>query len=452
MMKPAPSRLWKRLGSLPLRDHDQTAVSDAIRDKQEISHSEVFTYSIGSFATGVFSTVPSVLLLYYCTETLGIAAAIAGIIMLLPKIWSIVWDPLVGNLSDRSRHRWGRRRPFMIAGNIGMVVAFIMLFSGPALSPIATIFWVGVAYFGLATLYSLFAVPYIAIPAEIASDKTDVSRLVSARMMTSMVGILAGAAGAPLLIAWVGGGRHGYSVMGWVIAAACFVMMLAPVFMMRDRDRTSAISGSTDEHATNLFADMHIVLGNHSFRRLALAYLSQATSFGAFSAISPYLVTRAFGRPESDIGIAFGIYLIATISSIPIWSYLGKRTSMTAALIWSVLFYGIFTIVLGICALLHVEWTVALIGFGLAGIPFAGLQVLPFTMVGDVIRTSGTGVEGRFTGVWTATEKLGLSLGPAVVGLVLSIVGTGNLVGIGMFVCLMPPICIALTLAALKRK
>jgi glycoside/pentoside/hexuronide:cation symporter, GPH family len=451
-MKPAPSQLWHRLGSLPLRNNEQPAASSAIQANAEISRSEVFTYSVGSFATGVFSTVPSILLLYFCTETLGIAAAIAGIIMLLPKLWSIVWDPLVGNLSDRSRHRWGRRRPFMIAGNIGMVVAFIMLFSGPALSPVATIVWVGVAYFGLATLYSLFAVPYIAIPAEIASDQADVSRLVSARMMTSMVGILVGAAGAPLLISWVGGGRHGYSVMGWVIAAACFVMMLMPVFMMNGRDRASMIGGSADDDATSLFADMRAVLQNKSFRRLALAYLSQATSFGAFSAISPYLVTKAFGRPESNIGIAFGIYLIATIASVPFWSWLGKRMTLNAALVWSVLFYGVFTITLGICALMHVHWTIALVGFGFAGIPFAGLQVLPFTIVGDVIRTSGAGVEGCFTGVWTATEKLGLSLGPAVVGLVLSIVGTGNVVGIGIFVCVMPPLCVALTLAALRQK
>jgi glycoside/pentoside/hexuronide:cation symporter, GPH family len=198
-----------------------------------INRNDILTYSMGSFGTGVFSTVPSVLLLYFCTETLHIAVAIAGAIMLIPKLWSIIWDPLVGNWSDRSQHRWGRRRPFMIAGNVGMVVAFVLLFSGPILSPFATVVWVGAAYFALATLYSLFAVPYIAIPAEISPDQASLSSMVSARMMTSMVGILVGAAGAPLLVSWGGGGRDGYGLMGWIIAGACLVIMAAPVFMIR---------------------------------------------------------------------------------------------------------------------------------------------------------------------------------------------------------------------------
>jgi glycoside/pentoside/hexuronide:cation symporter, GPH family len=417
-----------------------------------ISRTDVVTYSLGSFGTGVFSTVPSVLLLYFCTETLHIAAGIAGIIMLLPKIWSIVWDPWVGNWSDRSQHRWGRRRPFMIAGNVGMVAAFVLLFSGPALSPTAIIIWTGAAYFALATLYSLFAVPYIAIPAEISHDQVSVSRLVSARMMTSMVGILVGAAGAPLLVSWGGGGRAGYSLMGWAIAGACFGIMAAPLIMMRGRDRIARAADPAVAGPTSLFADMTAVWANHHFRRLALSYLAQATSFGAFSAIVPYLVTKGFGRPESDIGIALGIYLVVTIIAVPFWSWLGKRIGLTAALIWSVMTYGVCTIALGLCVLFSIDWEIVLTGFALAGIPFAGLQVLPFTMVGDVIRISGAGSEGCFTGVWTAAEKLGLSLGPATVAVLLGIVGTNNINGIGIFVCIMPPICILLTLAALRTK
>jgi glycoside/pentoside/hexuronide:cation symporter, GPH family len=433
--------------------HNKAKIMVDIRQHSgPINRADVLTYALGSFGTGVFSAVPSVLLLYFCTETLHIAAAVAGAIMLIPKLWSIIWDPLVGNWSDRSRHQWGRRRPFMIVGNVGMVLSFVLLFSGPILSPFATVLWVGAAYFALATLYSLFAVPYIAIPAQVSPDHASLSRLVSARMMTSMVGILVGAAGAPLLVSWGGGGRDGYALMGWVIAGACFVIMAAPVFMMRDRDRAAEASGTSDTKPASLFSDMRAVWANRGFRRLALAYLAQATSFGAFSAIVPYLVTKGFARAESDIGTALGIYLVATIIAVPFWSWLGKRIGLIAALICSVMTYGICTVALGISVLVQIEWSSALIGFACAGITFAGLQVLPFTMVGEVIRTSGAGAEGCFTGVWTAAEKLGLSLGPASAGMVLSIVGTNNVGGIGLFVCIMPPVCILLTMVALRTK
>lgn len=127
-------------------------------------------YAAGSFGTGVFSTVPTVILLYFCTEILGLPVMWATAIVFVPKLWSILWDPMVGAWSDRTITNIGRRRPFMIAGVIGMPLAFVATFSPPALDPFATALWVGITYFLLATLYSLFAVPYVAIPAELIDD------------------------------------------------------------------------------------------------------------------------------------------------------------------------------------------------------------------------------------------------------------------------------------------
>ncbi len=94
-------------------------------------------------------------------------AAWATVIVFVPKLWSMLWDPWVGAWSDRTITRIGRRRPFMIVGSLGMPLAFVAMFSPPSLDTFATGVWVGVTYFLLATLYSLFAVPYVAIPAEL---------------------------------------------------------------------------------------------------------------------------------------------------------------------------------------------------------------------------------------------------------------------------------------------
>jgi glycoside/pentoside/hexuronide:cation symporter, GPH family len=70
----------------------------------------------------------------------------------------------------------------------------------------------------------------------------------------------------------------------------------------------------------------------------------------------------------------------------------------------------------------------------IAGILFAGLQVLPFTLVGDVIRAEGGDGEGRFTGIWTAVEKLGFALGAVIVGEAIDLVHGDTPTGIGFFV------------------
>lgn len=411
-----------------------------------ITKYDTLGYAIGSFGTGVFSTVPAVLLLYFCTETLGMSGAIAALLILVPKLWSIAWDPLVGSWSDKSQHRWGRRRPFMVAGIIGMVTAFVLLFNVPSLSAGQTIAWVGLSYFALATLYSLFAVPYIAIPAEVSDDQSSLARLVSWRMVLVMVGILAGAAGAPMIVEAGGGGRGGYGVMGWAIGAMCLIAMSVPLIMLRGRDRP-AEAASRNAPQTSLVADMIASMANINFRKLSLAYLAQAVAFGAFSAIVPYVVTKGMGKTDADIGTALGVYLLATIFAVPFWSWLGKKIGLRSALRWSAITYGLGVLGIGLVILYQLDWGVALGFLAFAGIPFAGLQVLPFTLVGDLIRAEGADAEGRFTGIWTAVEKLGLALGAVLVGQTIDLIHGDMVQGIGLFVCAVPLVlCFASTL------
>lgn len=75
-------------------------------------------YGLGSVATGAFGTVPGLLLLPYLTDRLGVAAGLAGLIVLLPKAWDVLLNPVAGRISDRSTHPDGRRRPFLVRADL----------------------------------------------------------------------------------------------------------------------------------------------------------------------------------------------------------------------------------------------------------------------------------------------------------------------------------------------
>lgn len=384
-------------------------------------------YAAGSFGTGVFSTVPTVILLYFCTEILALPAAWATVIVFVPKIWSMIWDPWVGAWSDRTVTRIGRRRPFMIVGTLGMPLAFVAMFSPPSLDTLATGIWVGITYFLLATLYSLFAVPYVAVPAEFIDDRDWRARLIAWRMFVVMLGILTGAGLVPWLVTFHGGGRIGYASMSVGVAIACALAMAGSIVMLRGRDipRRQPLSAQPRrEHGAFWQA-----VQDRSFLTLGLAYLLQLSASGAVTSAIPYLVTRFFGRNDNDIGTALFVMLIATTATVTSWGRLGRRYGELRMLQVAVVIYALAALAIGALSLLQATWFLALLGFGLLGIPFGAMQVLPYTLVASLIHASSTqnhSAEGALTGIWTATEKFGLALGPTITGLALWIAGPGG--------------------------
>src|ERR1044071_5602116 len=94
-------------------------------------------YGLGSVATGTFGTVPGLMLLPYLTDTLGIAAVLAGFIVFLPKAWDVVLNPIAGRISDRSTDPRGPRRPFLLKAGLLLAFFFALLFAAPDLGSAA---------------------------------------------------------------------------------------------------------------------------------------------------------------------------------------------------------------------------------------------------------------------------------------------------------------------------
>ncbi len=170
-----------------------------------LSRSLRLSYSAGALGTGIFATVPGLLLLYYLTDIIGVAAGTASLVILAPKLWDAILNPLVGAYSDRTRSKWGNRRPFILVGAISVPLGFMLLFAAPDMSPNATAIWVGIAFTIAMTCYAFFQVPWVAMPADMTDDYHEQTRLMSTRMVMLTVGILLGGAVAPL----ISGGKEG---------------------------------------------------------------------------------------------------------------------------------------------------------------------------------------------------------------------------------------------------
>src|SRR6266536_1835569 len=162
-------------------------------------------YSLGSLSTGSFGTVPGLLLLPYLTDSLGVAASAAGLLVLLPKAWDVVFNPIAGRISDRTKGPLGARRPYLIYGGIALAIHFALLFAGPdtGSSTVDALYVAGV-FVLCATAYAFFQVPFNALPAELTTSPTERTSLTAWRIALLAIAILISGAGAPALRVAVG--------------------------------------------------------------------------------------------------------------------------------------------------------------------------------------------------------------------------------------------------------
>ncbi|MGX5697333.1 MFS transporter [Agromyces soli] len=375
-------------------------------------------YSLGGIASGTYGTVPGLILMPFLTDLLGVEAAVAGMIVFAPKAWDFFLNPVAGRISDRSRHPHDRRRPFVLRAGILLALAFAAMFFGPTAPPVAAALWVLALFLASATVYAFFQVPYLAMSAEITDDYAERTRLVAWRVVVFSLAILVSGATAPALVE-LAGGVAGYRLM----AGAMAVLILVGTFGVWWGTRRVPLT--RDEVAGGrLFEQLALVLRDRDARSLIVAYVLQAVAIGMVLGGVVY-VARHVAHDPGVATIAFVCFVGPAVVLTPVWSRLGRRVGKKRG-------FAAATLVMtaGLLALLAAragEVTTLLIASGIVGIGYAGAQLFPLAMLPDLAaedaKRSGTNRIGMISGVWSGFELLGYALGPALLGLVLSLGG-----------------------------
>ncbi len=417
-------------------------------------------YGIGSLGTGIFTTVPGLLLLFYLTDVLAVPPATAGFVILIPKIWDFAIDPTIGSISDRFSSRIGNRRPFMYAGGLLLPLFFGLIFAPPELGPTATAVWVGGFFILSATAFSLFQVPYIALPAELTEDPLERTRIVAYRMVALTIGILLGGGLAPVLAEASGGGRAGYRVMGFVIGAIAGGTMLLSTLGLR-RGRTVPPVKDTEPIA----AQIRRARSNRPFTFLMGGYFVQNLAVNVMLAGAPFLSLYLLGD-RALTALLFVALVAPAAVLVPVWARISYRLGKLRSLEICVAGYAVVAATMVTVSAERV-W-LAVVQVGLLGFFYAGTQLFPFSMLPDAIdvdtkANGGRSRAGSFTGLWTAGETIGAAVGPFLFAAVLALTGfvesgdevvaqTGTaLSGIRLGFALLPAVLLLASLPIINR-
>ncbi|QGN46754.1 MFS transporter [Micromonospora sp. WMMD558] len=377
-------------------------------------------YALGSLATGAFGTVPGLLLLPYLTDTLGVAAGVAALLVLLPKAWDVLVNPVAGRISDRTRSRWGPRRPYLLGAGIALGVLFAAIFAAPFGTGAAAGPYVALAFLATATAFAFFQVPYVAMPAELTGDYTERTRLMTWRIAVLALAILVSGAVAPLVRDAGGGGLAGHRWMG-VFVAGLIVLGAVGAFL----GTRSAPAGTAAGSEPTLRAQLAVAGRNRAFRALLVCFVIQSAGVATILAGVDYFATQILRDPEGGPTVLFVCFVGPALLVMPLWSRVGRRFGKLAGLVAASLIFAAGALALVAAPVLPVVGIyllVALIGVGYAGQQVFALAMLPDCIAYDEART-GRRQAGVFTGLWTAGETFGLALGPGIFGLVLEFSG-----------------------------
>lgn len=388
----------------------------------------VARYAAGSIGTGGFGTLPGLVLVFFLTDTLGVAALWAGVLVTIAKVWDVIIDPVIGARSDHSLAVTGSRRRFMLLGAILLPIFFALTFAVPAvLGPVPAGIWVLIAFVLCATAFSLFQVPYIALPAELVQDYDARTRLLSARVVVLTFAILLFGAGGPALRdAFPQDERLGYLVLAVVAGLVLGAGMLVAVFSApRGVPGAPAARTSISE---NYRLGVQALRRSQPFRALLLTFVLQGLATGVMLAGAQYIAKWVLG---SGVTFLFLALVAPALFCAPLWAVISRRIGKERS-------FAIASAIFGVAALSLIGliwfpgvWLYAPVA--VAGAAYAGMQTLPMAMLPDVIshdaRSHGDGSAGTFGGMWTAGETAGMALGTTVLTIVLAISGYVESIG-----------------------
>ncbi len=349
----------------------------------------------------------------FWASEVGLGLAAVGLALLAARLIDTVTDPLIGELSDRTRSRLGRRRPWVLAGAPLVAVGMWMLFHPPAGAGAATLFlWSCVAYLG----WTMVTLAYTAWGAELSGDYHERTRITTFREAFVIAGVAIGAS----LPALLGGEVELGVILHWLALGVLALLPICLVGVVRLIPEWPAPPSAT----ANVRAEFRHIWANRPFRTLVGAFFLNSLANGL-----PATLFLLFAEQRLEAGAATGwlllVYFLSGILAAPLWlqiSYrVGKHRAWLASILWACLVFA-FVPLLGPG---DIGWFMLICA--LSGASLGADLALPAAMQADVVdldRTlSGRARTGFFFAIWSMVTKLSLALAVGIAFPVLALVG-----------------------------
>jgi len=373
-----------------------------------LSRRTKFLYGIGDTGFSLTSTILGAYFAIFLTDVVGIAPTIAAAAIFIGRSWDYINDPLIGHISDRTRTRWGRRRPFLLFGALPFALAFLLLWVRPPFqNPVALAAYYALAYLIFDAAATFVYMPYFALTPELTQDYDERTQLTSYRMFFSILGSLV-AFTIPLFIIgnFTPENAPRVLLMGAVFSAASVVPLLLTFFGTRERTEYMEMK------QPNLWESLRAARKNRPFVFGATIFLLTWVSVNILETTLLYFV-KYVAQKEAQSDLIMATIFVTAIVVLPFWNWAAQHWSKRQAYIGGIAFWALVQIVL-ITVTAATPLGYILFLCVLAGIGVSAAHVLPWSIIPDAVEwdelNTGERHEGMFYSLITLMQKIASSV------------------------------------------
>jgi oligogalacturonide transporter len=388
---------------------------------EKLSLTTKIGFGLGDIFGGGAMVVIGFFYLYFLTDVILISPALAGIIFLISKGWDAVSDPIMGIITDRTRTRFGRRRPYFLAGVVLIFLAFFMMWYPIDFEEEMHRFvYVLAAYIFYSTVYTLVMIPYFALASELTLDYNERTSMTTIRIMFSSTSALLCAVFPLEIVKHFQDERTGFLAMAVIFGLFFGLPYLATFFATREREEFQGEPRKFTIRETFIEP-----LKLPTFINVLLMYLFAMTTMDIIMSVLLYFMTYFIGRPD-ETSYVLGTMLIVQVLSLPVYQMISRRRGKRKTYIYAAVYW---LLLMGLSFFLGPAQPSLLIYiFGaLLGIGSGGMVIMVYAILPDIPDVdelySGQRREGTYSGLITFMRKLSSALGIYIVSNVIEFAG-----------------------------
>jgi oligogalacturonide transporter len=375
-------------------------------------------YAAGDIYGGGAFIIVGLLVLVYLTNVEGFSGTLAGSIVFIGKAWDAITDPFMGQLSDRTRSRFGRRRIFFLLGSLPVFASWVMLWYGFGITGVAAKFiYYTLAYIFFSTSFTIVMVPYNAILSDMVRDYNRRSAFTGMRLGFSAGAAILCATVPALITGAYTDPKQGYLIMGLSFGIVFAISWLV-VFL-------GTWENETKPSPMISFKEWLLVFKNRSFRIYITVFILFQMAIDTVMTLAVYFLTVSLQKEELFVPI-MGTILVTQLVFIGIFSYMAQKTDKTtpayiSAGVWIAASIAIVFLTPATPGILVIV-ICSLIGVGSAGCNLFSWATLPDIADVDELIT-GNRREGLYSGVSTFLRKLSGGVVVGTLGIALDVIG-----------------------------